>query len=157
MIREERDGAFWRDIASHPAVHGAIMGLSPDAVAEASGREDTIPLASDNGGFLFCRMDRIGMVVELHTLYRPAGWGREVFRAAQEACEWILGAPGGHQIIVTYEMETNAHSQPPRSFGFVRAGEWQKTPVGSLRAWVLTRAAWESSPAHRRFIKCQLQ
>ncbi len=152
MIREERDGAFWRDIAAHPACAGAVMGLDPDAVAQAAGRAAVIPLASDNGGFIFCPMDGIGMVVELHTLYRPAGWGREVFRAAQEACEWVFRT---HQLIVTYEMETNPHSRPPRSFGFARAGEWQKTVVGSLRAWVLTRAAWEASAAHRRFVTCQ--
>ena len=152
MIREERDPAFWREIASHPACAGAMMGLDVGAVAAAAMRPELIPLASDNGGFFFCRMDALGMMVELHTLYRPAGWGREVARAAREACEWIFRT---YQMIVTYEIEANAHSQPPRSFGFVRAGDWQSTPVGALRAWVLTRAAWEASPAHRRFVTCQ--
>ncbi|MEO8927303.1 MAG: hypothetical protein ABI306_09080 [Caulobacteraceae bacterium] len=152
MIREERDPAFWVEIASHPAVTGAIMGLRADQIAAFAPNPAIIPLASDNGGFLFCRMDQIGLTLELHTLYRPAGWGREVATAGKEALQWVFRT---YQVITTYEMETNPQSRPPRSFGFVAAGEFQQTPVGSLRAWVLTRAAWESSPAHRRHITCQ--
>ncbi|MGI8839951.1 MAG: hypothetical protein ACR2F8_04070 [Caulobacteraceae bacterium] len=152
MIRLERDPAFWRDIASHPAVAGAVMGLDPDAVAAAAQRPSQLPLASDNGGFLFGQMDALGLVRELHTLYRPAGWGREVAGAAKEAFEWVFSAA---QVVVTHELENNPHSRPPRSFGFTPAGEWQATVIGPLRAWVLTRAAWEASPAHGRMLKCR--
>ena len=151
-IREERDPEFWGEIASHPAIQGAMMGLTPVQVAAASQRPQIVPLASDNGGFFFCRMDQIGMIAELHTLYRPAGWGREVARAGKEALEWVFRAV---QIVTTYQIEANPLSQPPRSFGFVQAGEWQKTAVGSARMWVLTRAAWEASPAHKRMLSCQ--
>jgi len=151
-IREERDQAFWFDIASHPAVQGAIMGLDPRQIAEVSQRPTILPLASDNGGFFFGQMDGLGLVRELHTLYRPAGWGREVARAGKEALEWVFRAV---QIVTTYQIEANPLSQPPRSFGFVQAGEWQKTAVGSARMWVLTRAAWEASPAHKRMLSCQ--
>lgn len=152
MIREERDPAFWEAIAAHPAVTGAMMGLTAAQVAASAQRAEIIPLASDNGGFVFCRMDQIGVSLELHTLYRPAGWGREVARAGKEALEWVFRT---FQVIVTHQVEDNRLSQPPRSFGFVQAGEYQKSPVGAIRAWVLTRAAWEASPAHRRFIPCQ--
>ncbi len=151
MIREERDPAFWFEVASHPAVLGAVMGLSPAQVAQCSQKPEILPLASMNGGFLFCRMDQIGITVELHTLYRPAGWGKEVSSAAKEAFAWVFRT---HQIVTTYELQANDRSQPPRSFGFVRCGEWQQTPAGLLRAWVLTRAAWEASPAQRRYLRC---
>ena len=151
-IREERDPEFWGEIASHPAIAGAMMGLTAAQVAAASQRAQIIPLASANGGFFFCRMDQIGMIAELHTLYRPAGWGREVALAGKQALEWVFRE---FQVIVTHEVEANPRSRPPRSFGFVQAGEYQGSPVGAIRAWVLTRAAWESSPAHRRFVPCQ--
>jgi hypothetical protein len=151
VIREERDGAFWFEIASHPAVKGAVMGLDPRAVAEAAMRPTLLPLASDNGGFLFGRMDGLGLVRELHTLYRPAGWGREAAGAAKEAFAWVFAAA---QVVVTYEMQANPRSRPPRSFGFTQAGAWRRTAAGALRAWVLTRAAWELSPAHRRYATC---
>jgi len=150
-IREERNPDFWMEIASHPALRGAMLGLAPAQVAQVSQKPQIIPLASDNGGFFFCRMDQIGMIAELHTLYRPAGWGREVATAGKEALEWVFRE---FQVIVTYEVEANERSRPPRSFGFVQAGEWKPTTVGSLRAWVLTVAAWEASPAHRRFVTC---
>ena len=81
-----------------------------------------------------------------------AMWVMEVAGAAREACQWMFRT---YQVIVTYELEANPHSRPPRSFGFAMGGEWQSSPVGSLRAWVLTRAAWEASPAHGRMLKCQ--
>ncbi len=151
-IREERDPEFWGEIASHPAIAGAMMGLTPAQVVAASQREQIVPLASDNGGFFFCRMDQIGMIAELHTLYRPAGWGREVALAGKQALEWVFRE---FQVIVTHEVEANPRSRPPRSFGFVQAGDYQASPVGAIRARVLTRAAWECSPAHRRFVPCQ--
>jgi hypothetical protein len=151
VIRLERDSAFWFEIASHPAVRGAVMGLDPQAVAEAALRPTLLPLASDNGGFLFGQMDAMGVVRELHTLYRPAGWGREVAGAAKQAFAWVFQTA---QVVVTYEMQANEKSRPPRSFGFTPAGEWQMTAAGALRAWVLTRAAWELSPAHRRYRTC---
>jgi hypothetical protein len=151
MIREERDPAFWFEIASHPDLAGALMGLSPHQVKEVATRPDILPLASDNGGFFFGRLDGPGMVLELHSLFRPAGWGREVAVTAKEALARVFVTA---QLITTYEVQGNDHSRPPRSYGFVRAGEWQTTGVGTLRLWVLTRAAWESSPAHRRCAKC---
>ncbi|HEY5107212.1 MAG TPA: hypothetical protein VII73_10650 [Caulobacteraceae bacterium] len=152
MIREERDPAFWYEIASHPALEGALMGLSANQVAETAMQASILPLASDNGGFFFGRMDALGLTVELHTVYRPAGWGREVSVAAKQAFTWVFGVA---QVIVTCEVSRNHRSSPPRSFGFAIAGDWQITPIGRLRPWVLTRRAWETSPAHRRLISCR--
>lgn len=147
MIRLERDVAFWLDVASHPAVAGSIMGLDAQTVADCVLDTAFTPLASEHGGFLFCRRDGLGFVMELHTLYTPEGWGREVHTAAKQAFEWIFRAS---QLVMTFEVELNPRSQPPRSFGFIEAGEWQETSLGRLKAWVLTRNAWRSSPARRR-------
>lgn len=147
MIREERDPAFWFEIASHPAIAGALMGLDSLAVAQTALRPSILPLASENGGFFFGRMDGLGMACELHSLYRPAGWGREAASAGKEALQWVFGA---YQVVITFETLANPRSRPPLSFGFVRAGDWRKTVIGQLRLWVLTKLAWETSPAHRR-------
>jgi hypothetical protein len=147
VIREERDPAFWCEIASHPDLAGALMGLTPHQVADIATRPDILPLASDNGGYFFRRLDGLGMVLELHSLFRPAGWGREVAATGKQALVRVFRTA---QVITTYEIHGNDHSRPPRSYGFVRAGDWQTTGAGTLRLWVLTRAAWEASPAFRR-------
>ena len=152
MIREERDPAFWFEIASHPDLAGALMGLTPREVQQIATRPDVLPLASQNGGFFFGRMDGLGMVLELHSLFRPAGWGREAAAAGKDALARVFGAA---QVITTYEVRGNDRSRPPRSYGFAPAGDWQATDVGTLRLWVLTRAAWESSAVFRRHTSCQ--
>lgn len=152
MIREERSAAFWNDIAAHPAVAGAMLGMPPHLVGLIASNPGVLPLASDNGGFLFVARDVEGMVLELHSLYRPAGWGREVATAGKEALQWVFRTA---QAIFTYEVQGNERSQPPRSYGFAMASDWQAAKLGTLRVWVLTRMAWETSPAHRRIVKCQ--
>ncbi len=153
MIREERDVDFWYDVAAHPAVAGALMGLDPLQIAEVASRPAVLPLASDNGGWLIGRMDGLGLVGEVHAIYRPAGWGREALDAGKQAMDWAFRV---FQVLVVHEMEHNPHSRPSLSAGFTLAGEWQYTVVGRIRMWVLTRAAWEISPMHRR-MKCHLQ
>jgi hypothetical protein len=153
MIQEQRDAAFWREIASDPAVAGAVMGLTPDQIAEIAARPAILPLASANGGFFFGTMDGLGLIAELHSLYRPAGRGREAAEAGRKALERVFAT---FQVVVTYEVQGNERSRPPRSFGFVMAGDWRETAVGVLRAWVLTRAAWEGSPVKRRMATCRL-
>ena len=142
-LTEQRDAGFWRAIASDPVLAGAIMGLSPEQIAAIAADPRMLPLASENGGFFFGQMDGLGLVAELHTLYRPAGWGREVAMAGREALERVFAT---FHVVVTYEVKGNARSRPPRSFGFVMAGDWQETSAGVLRCWVLTRAAWDASP-----------
>ena len=154
MIREERNPAFWYEIASHPACAGFMLGLPIENVVQASLQAHVLPLASDNGGYFFVPMDHLGVTAELHALYRPAGWGREADQAGKEALEWVFRT---FQVVIAYEMESNDRSHPPASFGFIRADDWKETKAGSLRAWVLTRAAWEASPAYGRIHKWQVQ
>ena len=151
MIREQRDPGFWLVIASHPDLAGAMMGLDPGQVAALAARPDILPLASENGGYFFAAMDRLGLALELHSLFRPAGWGREAATAGKAALDRVFE---GAQLIATHEVEANPRSRPPKSFGFVQAGVWLPTGVGRLRLWVLTRKAWEASPAHRRYSEC---
>ncbi len=153
MIRVERDPDWWADVASHPAVQGTLFG-SADAVGAVALNPAVLPLAADNGGFFFARMDVAGFALELHTLFRPKGWGREVHGAAKEAFEYVFAR--GCQVVVTYQVEGNERSQPPRSFRFVQAGEYRHAgdAAARFRAWVLTKSAWEDSPAHRRMTAC---
>lgn len=150
MIRVERNPAFWVDVASHPALTGALYGLHPDALTQIVGLPQVVPLAAQHGGFLFNRLDVFGFVYELHTLFTPEGWGREVVEAGHEALETIFGL-GPVAAIVTAQMADNSRSQPPRSFGFVPcAHDWANSALGSIKPWLLTRPAWEQSPARKR-------
>ena len=151
-LRIERDPAFWTNVARHPAVRGALLGLAPERIGALAGRADMLPLAAEHGGFLFARADAMGFVAELHTLFTPEGWGREVMLAGVEAVNalWLAG----YQLLTTFEMKDNPRSRPPRTFGFARAGDWRATPIGEARLWVLTRAAWIDSPAAKRRARC---
>jgi hypothetical protein len=148
VIRVERDGGWWTAIASHPACAGALMGMAPEAVGAYARQPLVLPMAAEHGGFLFTRMDVMGFTCELHTLFTPEGWGREALIAGMEALNglWLLG----YQSVVTFEVKANPRSRPPRTFGFVQAGDWRETPVGEIRQWVLTRAGWIASAAGRR-------
>lgn len=149
MIRIERDPAFWTRVASDPAVAIALGGMAPEAVGEWAQRPEVLPLASAHGGFLLTRLDPLGMVAELHTLFTPEGWGREVVLAGIAAIGAVWTC--GFQTIVTLEMRANPRSRPARTFGFERCGEWKSTPWGDARQWLVTRESWDASPAaHRR-------
>ena len=153
MIRIERNPGFWSAVASHPAVAGAIMGVAPEVIGELATRDTMLPLAAKHGGYLFGRADAFGFVAELHTLFTPEGWGREAVIAGIEALNAVFLL--GYHLVTTFEAENNPRSRPPVTAGFVQAGEWRATPVGSLRLWVLTRAAWQASPAAKRRRRCQ--
>jgi hypothetical protein len=150
MIREERDPAFWDAVARHPEVAPHVfLGTGPIKLAEIVAHPSVLPLASEHGGFIFCRLDSLGRVWELHTLYTPEGWGREVLGALKAAVSRVLTEG---QLITTYSVEGWWRSRPPKSFGFQQAGDYRAVPsIGAaLSTWVLTKAAWEQSPAHRR-------
>lgn len=152
MIRVERDPQWWTTVAEHPAVAETLMGGDPSVVGLVVQNPAIVPLAAENGGFFFTPIDTLRLVWEFHTLFRPEGWGREVYSAAVEACVWMFSTA---QTLVTYELADNPRSQPPRSFGFVMAADFQEASslVGPIRArsWMLTRAAWLASPAYTRF------
>ena len=153
-IREERDPAFWSAIANHPMVRPAIIvsGELPD-MAKMVSDPKVWPLASEHGGFLFFQRDALAQVFELHTLYSPEGWGREVTDAAHQAFPLLFLR--GAQIVFTVEVRTNQRSRPPLSHGWRAAGPFAFAAelAAEVRAWVLTQAAWEASPARRRLCR----
>lgn len=147
VIREDRGADFWTAIASHPEVRPTLLGLEPRAVGVLAGRPEVLPLASENGGFLFTQLDALGFVRDLHTLFTPAGWGREAFTAGVAALGVVFETA---QVLTTLQVGENPRSQPPVSFGFTPAGDWAGTPIGMVRPWILTRACWLKSPGAKR-------
>ena len=147
MIAENRDPTFWTRIASHPACAGALHGFAAEGVGQLAQGESAVPLASENGGFLFLALDALKTTYELHTLFTPEGWGREVNRSAKEALQAF-----DWRAILTFET-ADRQTQPPRSFGFVSLGP-KSSPIGDLTVWLLTRPAWEASKAFAR-LTCQ--
>jgi hypothetical protein len=108
-------------------------------------REDILPLASKNGGFILRRLDSFGLALELHTLFTPAGWGREVASAAKAM---FVTAFETATLIVTHET-IHPQSRPPLSYGWKPLGGGESL-IGPIRLWILTKDAWETSPAGRR-------
>lgn len=147
MIAENRDPAFWVRVASHPQVRDTLFGLDPEEVGPLIQSPEVLPLAAEHGGFLFARVGSLEAVRELHTLFTPEGWGREVHSAAKEA----LGIVFGHcDLVTTFEVLSNPRSRPPKSFGFQPASEPRSSAFGPVKTWLLSRHAWEQSPARRR-------
>lgn len=154
MIREERDPAFWTAIYEHPEVKPRVSLGHDLNLAKVVANPSVEPLAAEHGGFLFIRLDGLGKVYELHTMFTPEGWGREVAAAAKDA--FALMFDKGADLIVTHEVAGNRRSQPPLSFRFAPVGEFTWVPAldADLRTWVLTRLAWNASPARQRMPKC---
>lgn len=100
------------------------------------------PLATDDGGYLFVRMDPLARVFDLHAAFRPSGWGK----VAAQALKASLRLLTGWDVVCATEVAGNWRSRPPRSFGFRPAGPM----AGGFRTWVLTRERWEASPARAR-------
>jgi len=108
-----------------------------------------IPLAAEHGGFLFCQIDAVGFVRELHTLFTPEGWGREVLAAAKQAFDAVFA--GACQMVTTTEVAGWWRSRPPRSFGFRKSADFAPCPpFGDFALWSLSKADWTVSPAARR-------
>lgn len=147
MIREDRS-EFWSRLAEHPMVRPHIGSGNTADLDQFVALPVVTPLRSENGGFLFVKLDAFGRVYELHTIYHPDGWGREVLKAAKEAFAEMFSR--GAQVVATYEVEGWWRSRPPLSFGFRPAGDFAPAGELTLRTWTLTRAAWDASPARRR-------
>ncbi|HJR83449.1 MAG TPA: hypothetical protein VJ775_05935 [Sphingomicrobium sp.] len=148
MIREDRDPAFWSATYEHPDVKPHVgLGQSLDVAAIVADPRVT-PLAAEHGGFLFVQLDELGRVFELHTMFTPEGWGREVLLAAKAAFSEMFVR--GADVIVTHEVKGNPRSQPPISFRFRAAGDFAPALGAALRTWTLTRTAWAQSPALAR-------
>lgn len=150
MIREERDLAFWRSVYEHPEVKPRVsLGHDVDLAALIASPA-VLPLRAEHGGFLMIRLDGLGRVRELHTMFTPEGWGREVLLALKAACEHVF--THGAQLITTYEVEGNWRSRPPKTFRFQPCGDFA-TAEGfepRFRTWALSQADWSASPARQR-------
>lgn len=146
MIREDRGQAFWTRIASHPEVRKTLFGLPPELVGENMMRPEVRHFSSLRGGWAFVRLDSVGMVWDTHAMFTPSGWGREAHSVLKHALRAMFETAQ----LLTVSETNNPRSRPPLSFGFRPAGGATETVVGPLKCWVLTRAAWERSPAYRR-------
>lgn len=103
-----------------------------------------LPMRAERGGYLFhCRSAGI---YELHALFEPHAWGRptsDALKACLQSLSW--------RRIDVSEVRGNWRSRPPRSFGFRAVGDFAPHLTGlDLKPWILTREAWEASPARRR-------
>lgn len=144
MIREDKDPAFWTSVAAHPALAHLLRGQSPDLILGLV--ERGVALRAENGGLIFVLIDCGGRIAEMHTLFTPAGWGREAFIAMAEAVEFMFERC---DLVVTHQTD-HPQSAPPRTFNFQPAAELQDTAHGPIRLWTLTKPAWRASPARRR-------
>lgn len=147
MIREERDPAFWERVASHPSVRPSLMGIEPKYFAAEAVGDLHLPLASQNGGFIFVPRDAFGRIAELHTLYLPDGWGREVAVAGKEALAIVFDR---FDLVVTYERADDWRTRPPKSFGFRPCGSPFDMNGLLWRTWSLSHDGWRASPAYAR-------
>lgn len=154
-LRVEMAAEFWFDVLSDPVVT-QMMGYSVtlDGLCATLAKGNVLPLAAQHGGFWFIHLDPFQRVCELHTMFTPAGWGREVHGAAKEAFTKVF-TETPCVMVITHEMRANPKSQPPRSFGFEPVGDFAPTfdGFGEARTWVLTYEHWFGSPAGRR--QCQ--
>lgn len=150
MVREHRDPAWWRSLASSPSIVAAMPDIDPELVAASVVQDHVTPLASLNGGLLFVRADALGFVEDMHALFLPAGRGHEANSAVKSALDlkFTRGA-----CLITVTQTTSPMSKPPLSFGFrpaVLAPSAAALEAGAVRLWVLTVEAWRASPAFRR-------
>jgi hypothetical protein len=147
-----RDVQFWDSVATHEAVAPHIfMGTEAVTLAPIIEREDALPMRSENGGIIFVPVDPFRLVYEMHTLYTPEGWGREV---AKQSKLFILKAFEKASLILTHEQEGYWKSQPPKSHGWKCSGDFCYVGYEKrIRLWLLTRDAFLASPVGRKL--CQ--
>lgn len=145
---EQRDPVFWGRIFRDPDVVPTLFGQAPESVIALLQNPSVMPLATEHGGFMFISRCGFGRVWELHTAYTREGWGREVHRAGKAALRRMFA--DGAQIIFTHEQIESWRTRPPKSFGFRPEGEPFAHEFGVFRLWLLTREAWEASPACAR-------
>lgn len=154
MVTEDRDPAFWCGVYEHPSVKPHVGLGRQIEIAEIVADQRVTPLRATHGGFLFIQLDGLGRIYELHTMFTPEGWGREVLHAAKAA--FCMMFERGADLITTFEVAGHKQSQPPRTFRFEPAGAFafEASLNAELRTWALRRQAWEESPARQRMTQC---
>lgn len=148
-----RDVEFWDSVARHPEVAPNIFcGMDILSLSPLIDDERNKPFASEHGGVIFVSVDHLGMVWEMHTLYTPEGWGREIATNARIFASEIFKAAS---MLITHEQEENWRTSPPKSHGWRPAGEYKDVGLPKrLKLWTLTREAWVASPVGRK-MQCQ--
>lgn len=156
MICINRDPAFWDAVASHPEVAPHMLFDIERSFEDILSLQSVTPIGSRHGGFIVVRLDHPGRVYEVHTLFTPAGWGKEVATAAREALTFMFSA-GGADLLTTLEVEGNWRSAPPRSFGWTECGDFKPFALGrAAKLWSITSKAWFGSPVRKRELRrCQ--
>lgn len=144
-----RDVAFWDAVARHPEVAPHIfMGHAPTTLAPLVLDPKARPYASEHGGVIFVPVDALGFVFEMHTLFTPEGWGREV---AINGKAFINDLFQTASLVLTHEQEGHWRSSPPKSHGWIQTGDFQDVGMPlRLRMWALTREGWKASPIGRK-------
>lgn len=148
-----RDVDFWDSVARHPEVAPHIFcGLDILSLSPLIDDERNRPFASKHGGVIFVSVDHLGMVWEMHTLYTPEGWGREVAVNGKGFVQELFKEAS---MILTHEQEDNWRTVPPKSHGWKAAGDYTEAGLPKrLKLWILTREAWFASPVGRK-MQCQ--
>jgi hypothetical protein len=143
LLAENRDPEFWRALADHPSCVHVKGGYDVD-IGELIANPRNQAFSSQHGGWLALPLDGLSRVFDLHALYLPEGRGRAAFLD-------LLAVLGQIDFDLATVFETeNPMSRPPKTVGFRPAGPARPSFLGSVRTWVLTRDAWEASPARRR-------
>lgn len=148
-----RDVSFWDSIAFHPEVAPFVFLDHPrSSLSVLIEDEKNVPFSSDHGGVLFVKTDHLGSVYEMHTMFTPEGWGREVA---------LTGAASLHNIfktalmVFTYEQEGHWRSCPPKGHRWKSSGDFVDHGLSKrLKLWYLTRDDWLSSPVGKK-IRCR--
>ena len=146
VIREDRDAAFWNRIANDPDVIGTLFGQPPEAVGFHMADPRVRHFSTERGGWAFVRLDSLGLIWDTHAMFTPDGWGREANAVLKHAIRALFHTA---QVLTASQVGSIGY-HPPLSFGFRPSGASTDTEFGSVRTWVLTRAAWETAPASRR-------
>lgn len=125
-----------------------MLGLDPEQVGALAVSQGVTGFASKHGGFLLANIDGMGRGYDLHALFTPEGWGREVNAGLKYL---LLGVFRTAHYITVSELEQMPSSRPPLSFGFHPCSiGWLDSPHGPMRTWILTLDSWRASPAFRR-------
>lgn len=148
-----RSPEFWDGVAFHEEVAPFVfMGGEKQSLYSLVDDVRNVPFASENGGVLFVKTDHLGSIYEMHTMFTPAGWGREVAVTGAQALHNIFETA---VMVFTYEQEGHWRSRPPKAHRWKSSGEFVDHGFSKrLKMWYLTRDDWLSSPVGKK-IRCQ--
>ena len=150
MIRIERKPGLWEVGRPSGMRPGPLWGSYAGSGGIHGGPAHRPALAAEHGGFFFTRLDALGLVMELHTLFTPEGWGREVLTAAKAACHVVFR--GRCQVMTTMEWPTTRAPSRPGPSGSRRRASFKKRRWARPASGRLPDLIGEASPAFGRQI-----